>query len=230
MRHFFILSATGLLVAAVSSCGGGKTETVTETVIVTDTLVKTEVVTDTVTVAAPVDSAAVFAFYAKAHASKKGKHQEKHKKQGKVEVLVDSHAPVEHHDAIAVPAPAPESSTPAAKEVIIVHDINTVYWRPDEPASFPGGEAAFDQYLNKNLQYPEEALDKKIEGTVYALMTLDEQGNITNVEFPGDQIKYGFQKEARRVLMASPRWNPAKHAGTPVKAKFALPITYDIKY
>jgi outer membrane biosynthesis protein TonB len=125
-------------------------------------------VTDTVTVTAPVDSAAVFAFYAKAHASKKGKHQEKHKKQGKVEVLVDSH--------------------------------------------------------------PEEAMKKKIEGTVYALMTLDEQGNITSVDFPGDQMKYGFQKEARRVLMASPRWNPAKHAGTPVKAKFALPVTYDIKY
>lgn len=228
MRQFFILSATGLLVAAVSSCGGGKTETVTETVIVTDTLVKTEVVTDTVTVAAPVDSAAVFAFYAKAHASKKGKHQEKHKKQGKVEVLVDSHAPVEHHDAIAAPAPATASA--AQKEVIVIHDINTVYWRPDEPASFPGGEAAFDQYLHKNLQYPEEAMEKKIEGTVYALMTLDEQGNITSVDFPGDQMKYGFQKEARRVLMASPRWNPAKHAGTPVKAKFALPITYDIKY
>jgi hypothetical protein len=150
-------------------------------------------------------------------------------------VRVDSYEPVLHHDAeLATPAPTPAPAStdtkPAeTKETVVVYDVQMYYFKPDEKASFPGGEKAFDEYLSKNLEYPDEAIDKIIEGTIFALVYLDEKGKVEKVEFPGDQLKYGLQKEARRVLEGSPNWNPAKHAGVPVKSKFTIPIVYEIK-
>ncbi len=167
-----------------------------------------------------------------------GTHQvahKAHKTKTDKKVRADSHTPVEHHDVLTVtPAPA-ASGTEAAPatgtttEVIVVHDVEKVYFRPDEKASFPGGEKAFDEFLHQNLEYPEEAVDRYVEGTVHAVVTLDEQGNITKVDFPGKQLGYGIEEEARRILMMTPRWNPAKHAGVGVKSKFAVPITFDIE-
>ena len=31
----------------------------------------------------------------------------------------------------------------------------------DRDAGFPGGQAAMDQYINDNLQYPQESIDKE---------------------------------------------------------------------
>lgn len=215
-----------LSVAALASCGQASTETVkTDTMVVTDTVTKTELVT----VPTPIDSATVFAYYAKVHKGAKNDHTPAHKTVKGKKVVIDSYAPVEHHDVEFTATPAPAAGGQSAPAEVKIKDDQNYYFRPDEPASFPGGEKAFDEYLNKNLEYPEKAMDNRVEGTVYALAFLDEKGKVEKVEFPGDQIKYGFQMEARKVLMASPNWNPAKHAGAPVKSKFAIPIVYQLK-
>lgn len=228
----FLLFGTGAVLLAACGQGSSESEAKTDTVVVNDTVTKTELVT----IVAPVDSAAVFAYYAKAHAASKSSHKVAHKKKNGKEVLVDSYEPVPHHDVefttTPAPQPAPADAKPAegvAVKEVVIYDADMYYFKPDEKASFPGGEKAFDEYLNKNLSYPDEALDKIIEGTVYALVYLDETGKVTKVDFPGDQLKYGLQREARHVLEASPKWNPAKHAGKPVKSKFTIPITYEIK-
>lgn len=224
--------------AAVISSGCGSNEAPKE-VVVTDTVVKTETVT--VAVPTPVDSAAVVAYYEAAHAKAKGAHQEKHVAHAasKKKVRVDSHQPVEHHDAVApvspatAPAatsPAPEATAaPATTEVIVVHDTEMIYYRPDEKASFPGGEKAFDQYLIKNMKYPDEAARYGKSGTVHAIVNLDETGKVVKVDFVGKELGLGLENEARRLLMNSPRWNPAKHQGTAVKSKFAIPITFEFE-
>ena len=227
------LLSFGLSMAILASCNQSASDSTvkTDTLVVTDTVTKTELVT----VPTPIDSATVFAYYAKAHSASKSTHQVAHKsKKGKM-VRVDSYEPVIHHDAeLSAPAPAAAPATTDAKpaetkEVVVTYDAQMYYFKPDEKASFPGGEKAFDEYLSKNLEYPDEALDKIIEGTIYALVYLDEKGKVEKVEFPGDQLKNGLQHEARRVLQASPNWNPAKHAGIPVKSKFTIPIVYEIK-
>jgi Gram-negative bacterial TonB protein C-terminal len=229
MNKKFLLYASGL--AFISASCGNNQEAPKE-VVVTDTVVKTE----TVVVQAPIDSAAIIAHYEAAHAKAKGTHQMPHKThtQSKKQVTVDSHEPIEHHDVMTIAAPA---ATPAATEtqtqsqtsVVVLHDVETVYYRPDEKASFPGGEKAFDQYIHKNLEYPADALNYGVEGTVYAVVFLDDLGKINKVEFSGKEIGFGLESETRRLLMSSPRWNPAKHNGVAVKSKFAIPITFDIK-
>ena len=227
MNKKLLLYASGL--AFLSASCGNNQET-TKEVVVTDTVVKTE----TVVVQAPIDSAAIFAFYEAAHTKAKGTHQVPHKThtQSKKQVTVDSHQPIEHHDVMNIPAAA---ATPAATEtqaqpaVIVLHDVETVYYRPDEKATFPGGEKAFDQYIHKNLEYPGDALNYGVEGTVFAVVYLDDLGKINKVEFSGKEKGFGLESETRRLLMSSPRWNPAKHNGVAVKSKFTVPITFDIK-
>jgi hypothetical protein len=223
-----LMTCLGSILILGTACNSSQTEK-TETVVVTDTVVKTE----TVEVAAPIDSAAVTAFYEAAHVKAKGTHQVTHKTKSGKKVRVDSHLPIEHHDVMQVDATkataADQPATGTKTEVIVLHDVETVYFRPDEPATFPGGEKAFDEYVHKNLEYPEEAVSKYVSGTIYAVMYLDEQGNVAKVEFKGKEIGYGLEAETSRLLLASPRWNPAKHAGVPVKSKFVLPVTFEIK-
>jgi hypothetical protein len=221
---FFI----GFAALISSGCGGGQ-EDKTE-VVKTDTVVKTE----TIVVTPTIDSAAVAAHYDAAHARAKGTHQESHKlhQNSKKKILVDSHQPIEHHDVLTLEAPKSTEPAGAAENtqpsVLVLHDVETVYFRPDEKASFPGGEKAFDQYIIKNMAYPEDALKFGVTGTVYAVLYLDETGKISKVEFPRKEIGYGLETETRRLLLASPRWNPAKHNGTPVKSKFVLPVSFEL--
>jgi protein TonB len=79
------------------------------------------------------------------------------------------------------------------------------------------------------LQYPEKALEARQSRTVYPTVFLDEQGNPTDVTFRYEPTIYGFQDEARRILLSSPRWNPAKVGGKPVKSKFTLPISFRLE-
>lgn len=222
MRKLFYLFAGGMLVLA-AACGGKKT---TEVVVLSDTVTQTEVVE----VAAPVDSAAITAQYVAEHAKTKATYKAKYKKQGKKEVIADSHPFMEHHEAWAPqPAAAATAAAPADPKVIVVHDVNYIYFRPDEKASFPGGEKAFDEFLVANLTYPEDAMERNVQGTVYAAVYLDELGNVTKVEFPGKKLGYGLEEETERILMKSPRWMPARHGAQKVKSKLAVPVTFEIK-
>lgn len=209
----------------MASCGNSQ-ETVKE-VVVTDTVVKTE----TVVVKAVVDSAAITAFYEAAHAKGPGTHQVVHKVHGKSKkmVRIDSHLPLEHHDVMTIVTPATESKPGAEPAVIVVHDVEKVYFRPDEKASFPGGEKAFDEFIQKNLQFPDDAITYGLKGTLFAVVSLDELGKVSKVDFVGKHVGISLEDETRRLLLASPRWNPAKHGGAPVKSKFTVPITFDIK-
>lgn len=230
MNSKFSLPLAGLALM-VASCGGNK-ET-KEIIVETDTVVQTE----TVVVPAAIDSAAVVAYYEAAHAKAKGKHQEAHAvhAETKKKVRVDSHEPIEHHEASGIgimpastSAPAEGATAQAQPAVVVLHDTEVYYFRPDEKATFPGGEKAFDSYIIKNIKYPNEAVNLGVTGTVHAIMYLDAQGKVEKVEFAGKEIGYGLEAETRRLLMNSPRWNPAKHGGTAVKSKFALPVTFEL--
>ena len=221
MKKHLLFYASGLLILS-AGCGGNKNTK--EVVVETDTIVQTEIVE----VAAAVDSAAITAHYVAEHTKAKGTNKAKTKKQTtkneSKEVSVDSHPPVIHHDMIA-----PQPATSTKPEVIVVHDVDLIFFIPDEKAKFPGGEKAFDDFLFKNINYPQEALDRFVQGTVFVVVNLDVDGNVVKAECAGKKIGYGLEEEAERVLMSSPRWMPARHGGNTVKAKLSVPITFAIK-
>jgi hypothetical protein len=220
MKKQLFFYAGGLLALAVAGCGGNKKAP--EVVVQTDTVVKTEVVE----VAAPVDTAAITANYEAQKAKTKVVYKAKPKKQGNKEVLIQPHPAIQTYEP--APAQPAQPAAPAAEKVKVVRDIMFVYYTPSEKATFPGGTKAYNDFLSKNLQYPEKAMEFHVETTVYATVFLDEEGNVTKVVCETKDPGYGFRTEVTRVLMMSPRWMPAREGGERVKSAFTLPITFSL--
>jgi len=227
MKTKFLVLSGGLLFL-ISACNNSSSSTATATdtnAVVTDTSAK--VTTDTTKMAeAPpvIDSEAVTREYLAAQKKTKKTTPPKPKKQGTHEVEIYTTVPIQSHEALEQPAPVKN----APKETQIIHTKEYVYFTPSEEPSFPGGMQHFAQYLSKTIIYPEDALKYHVEGTVWADVYLDSLGPVTNVEFPADQLGNGLEEETRTVLMGSPRWNPAKEDGKPVKSKITLPVVYKI--
>lgn len=88
-----------------------------------------------------------------------------------------------------------------------------------------GGMKAFYQYISKNLNYPALARRSAVEGKVYVQFVIDKDGTITDVVILKG-IGFGCDEEAKRVLESSPKWNPGKQRGKPVKVRMSLPIVF----
>jgi periplasmic protein TonB len=83
---------------------------------------------------------------------------------------------------------------------------------PDQNAEFPGGEKAYENYLQSNIKYPNFAAANGIEGTIWLSLKIDEDGNIVDVTVLRS-IGGGCDEEAARVLRGMPRWKPGRKDG-----------------
>ena len=97
----------------------------------------------------------------------------------------------------------------------------------DQQPQFPGGEDARMQYLINNIEYPQEAQDEGIEGTVYVQFIIEADGSITNVNVLRG-IGGGCDEEAREVVENMPNWEPGKKDGEPVRTQFNMPIRFTL--
>ncbi len=97
----------------------------------------------------------------------------------------------------------------------------------DESAMPQGGMTAWNDYLLKNLKYPQEAKIAGIEGTVYLTFIVDKEGNINNPEVLRG-IGAFCDEEAIRLVSNAPKWNPGKKDGQAVESRMRLPIRFDL--
>lgn len=97
-----------------------------------------------------------------------------------------------------------------------------------EMASPAGGKKAFNKYLEDKLQYPQQALENKIEGKVTIQFTVETTGQLTDFKVIKG-IGYGCDEEVIRLIKTGPKWSPVKRDDEPVKGRvrvrmrFALP-------
>lgn len=103
----------------------------------------------------------------------------------------------------------------------------TVLTKAEHMPSFPGGEEELYRFLNANIKYPQEALDKKIEGTVYVTFVVDVNGIIYDVKM-AKRMAYGMDQEAMRVVKMMPNWIPGHEGGRPVAVQYTLPIKFSL--
>ncbi|WP_425392871.1 TonB family protein [Ekhidna sp.] len=104
---------------------------------------------------------------------------------------------------------------------------NEVFTIVEESASFPGGIDAFNQYLRENLKYPQVAQDNKKEGRVFVQFIVEKDGSLTDVHIVKG-IGGACDKEAVRVLMNSPKWNPGKQRGKKIRQKMIQNILFKL--
>lgn len=95
----------------------------------------------------------------------------------------------------------------------------------DRPPLFIGGDAALASYTMQ-LQYPEEAQERNIQGKVVISFTVDTEGRATGHRVLRG-IGGGCDQEALRVAKTIPNeWVPAQIAGQNVAAEYELPLTF----
>lgn len=94
---------------------------------------------------------------------------------------------------------------------------------------YPGGEKALGQFYDNNIQYPIDASDNGIDGTVKINFAVDENGKLYSPVVTSPIIGYGLEQEALRVFNKMPKWTPGRIKGKNVKTRFSLPVKFQLQ-
>lgn len=110
-----------------------------------------------------------------------------------------------------------------------VKNIDSLYSTVQVQAQFPGGQAAWQKYLERNLDLDIPIRNGAPAGkyTINISFIVDKEGNISNVSALNDP-GYGLASEAIRVIRKSKQWLPAIQDGQHVKYMQVQPITFVI--
>lgn len=112
------------------------------------------------------------------------------------------------------------------KEEVQEEKVEEVFLVVEEMPSFGSGDANdFRAYVSSNMKYPEVAAENGIQGRVFVQFVVEADGRLTNVKVIRG-VDPALDKEAVRVVEASPKWNPGKQRGKPVRVSFTFPITF----
>jgi TonB family protein len=92
-------------------------------------------------------------------------------------------------------------------------------------AQFPGGDAACMKWIKDHIKYPEECIEKEIQGRVQISFVVEKDGSITDAKVLRSPHPL-LSEEAIRVVKAMPKWAPAKVKGQTVRSRFILPVSF----
>ena len=111
----------------------------------------------------------------------------------------------------------------------MVKDVHGVYNRAETAPEYPGGQAALSNYINKNLVYPQSAVDNGTSGTVQITFIVDEHGKIIDPKVTsGKQLGDSLADETLIALYKMPLWTPGTVHGKKVKTRMILPVTFEL--
>ena len=140
----------------------------------------------------------------------------------------------------------------------VYNNDDPIFEVTEEPAQYPGGQAALMQYVAQNIRYPKIAAENGVQGRVLVQFVVEKDGSLSNfavVKKSGDIITKNAQSgitvnaqgsateenkvpqeafdalnaEALRVLRGMPNWTPAKQRGQVVRMRYTLPVTFRLE-
>jgi TonB family protein len=111
----------------------------------------------------------------------------------------------------------------------MVKDAHGVYNRADKEPEFPGGEGALSSYINKNLPYPQSAIDNGTTGTVHVSFVVDEHGKVVDPQaMDGKNLGDDLVNQTLKVFSNMPMWSPGLVHGKKVKTRLEVPVTFEL--
>jgi TonB family protein len=85
-------------------------------------------------------------------------------------------------------------------------------------------EGNYNEYIFRNLLWPEEAIKSKIEGTVDVSFTITKEGNLIDLKISSD--KDVLKKEVERLFETMKEWYPAVSHNRPVDSHEEISIPF----
>ena len=127
---------------------------------------------------------------------------------------------------VAVDAPEGKNEVVDVKITAVDEDIYQVV---EQMPEFKGGMDALMKYLSSNINYPQEAKDKNIQGKSLIRFVVEKDGSITDVEVARSSGNDLLDQESLRVVKSMPKWNPGKQSGRAVRTRFVLPVMFRLQ-
>ena len=93
-------------------------------------------------------------------------------------------------------------------------------------AEYPGGSEALKKFIKNNLRYPKEALNHRVEGSVFLRYEVNEKGKVHNISVISC-LGYGCDEEAERIIRLL-KYSQIKNRGIKVNTKFKLAINFKL--
>ncbi|HVM89174.1 MAG TPA: TonB family protein [Puia sp.] len=107
-------------------------------------------------------------------------------------------------------------------------DYDKTFTKVEVEAEYPGGQSAWGDYLTKNLKYPQEAINKELQGIVVMQFIVNTDGTISDIKILKSPAKV-LSDESIRVLKESGKWTPAMQNGKAVRAYKKQPIVFKLE-
>ncbi len=97
----------------------------------------------------------------------------------------------------------------------------------DKPALFANGNESISNFVKNNLQYPQDARQYGIEGTVVVNFTVDSTGKVVN---PGIEkgISWDLNESALKLIEQMPLWKPQTQFGKNIASEQQLALQFKL--
>ena len=131
---------------------------------------------------------------------------------------------------------------------------NEIYDEAEQKPRFPGGDAAFNQYIAQHVRYPKAAAENGVEGSVTVQFIVEPDGRITNVhaidspseeadakvyaygasdkqpsEAEDDEGHRALREAAEELFRGMPPYEPGLQNGKPVRVKMTNTVNYGLR-
>ena len=129
-----------------------------------------------------------------------------------------------------------------AIEVIIIDSSSTIEVGPDwkeneaskidEVVMFVDEDPVYEglyQYIADSFNYPQYAIQNKIQGKIYLRFVVTSEGSVQNISIDKTMLSQpcpDCQKECLRIIHHMGTWKPGKLNGKNVSSWFVLPIAF----
>ena len=92
---------------------------------------------------------------------------------------------------------------------------------------FPGGDKELINFIQKNLVYPKEAEEKRIEGRVIVSFVVEKDGSLIDIAILKG-VDPALDAEALRVVKMMPKWKAGMQNGKLAGIKYTFPIRFKL--
>lgn len=99
----------------------------------------------------------------------------------------------------------------------------------EEMPEYNGGMEEMSKFLTDNITYPKIGRIDGVGGTVYITFIVMEDGSLNNIEILRGVSKLIDDEAMRVVKLMDKKWKPGKINGKPVKIRFNLPISFNLR-
>ena len=131
---------------------------------------------------------------------------------------------------------------------------NEIYDEAEQKPRFPGGDAAFNQYMAQHVRYPKAAAENGVEGSVKVQFIVEADGRITHVQAidspseeadanvyaywasdkqssqdEDDEGHRALREAAEELFRGMPPFEPGRQNGKPVRVKMTNTVNYGLR-